>query len=34
VMAPSLGKMPTTSVRRLIAPLRRSKGLVLWILGL
>jgi hypothetical protein len=27
-MAVSLGKMPTTSVRRLISPLRRSIGLV------
>lgn len=27
-MAASLGKMPTTSVRRLISPLRRSSGLV------
>jgi hypothetical protein len=27
-MASSLGKMPTTSVRRLISPLRRSIGLV------
>ena len=27
-MASSLGKMPTTSVRRLISPLRRSSGLV------
>ena len=27
VMAASLGKMPTTSVRRLISPLRRSSGL-------
>src|SRR5438874_12911602 len=26
--ASSLGKMPTTSVRRLISPLRRSNGLV------
>src|SRR5215470_11397743 len=33
VMAASLGKMPTTSVRRLISPLRRSSGLVLWIFG-
>src|SRR3984893_7944632 len=32
-MASSLGKMPTTSVRRLISPLRRSNGLVLWIFG-
>jgi DNA invertase Pin-like site-specific DNA recombinase len=34
VMAASLdlGKMPTTSVRRLISPLSRSKGLVEWIL--
>ena len=29
-MAASLGKMPTTSVRRLISPLRRSSGFVLW----
>jgi hypothetical protein len=28
MMASSLGKMPTTSVRRLISPLRRSIGLV------
>jgi hypothetical protein len=28
VIASSLGKMPTTSVRRLISPLRRSIGLV------
>jgi hypothetical protein len=28
-MASSLGKMPTTSVRRLISPLTRSIGLVL-----
>src|SRR6188768_4386146 len=28
VMAASLGKMPTTSVRRLISPLTRSRGLV------
>jgi hypothetical protein len=28
VMASSLGKMPTTSVRRLISPLSRSIGLV------
>ena len=34
VMASSLGKMPTTSVRRLISPLSRSSGLVLWIFGL
>jgi hypothetical protein len=27
-MASSLGKMPTTSVRRLISPLSRSIGLV------
>lgn len=27
-MASSFGKMPTTSVRRLISPLRRSIGLV------
>ena len=27
-MAASLGKMPTTSVRRLISPLSRSSGLV------
>ena len=27
-MASSLGKMPTTSVRRLISPLSRSSGLV------
>ena len=27
-MASSLGEMPTTSVRRLISPLRRSIGLV------
>lgn len=27
-MAASLGKMPTTSVRRLISPLRRSSGFV------
>lgn len=32
-MAASLGKMPTTSVRGLISPLRRSSGLVLWALG-
>src|ERR1700731_3348717 len=32
-MASSLGKMPTTSVRRLISPLSRSSGLVLWIFG-
>ena len=32
-MASSLGKMPTTSVRRLISPLSRSKGLVLCSLG-
>jgi hypothetical protein len=31
VIAASLGKMPTTSVRRLISPLRRSSGLVEWI---
>ena len=29
-MASSLGKMATTSVRRLISPLRRSSGLVEW----
>jgi hypothetical protein len=29
VIAASLGKMPTTSVRRLISPLSRSSGLVL-----
>ena len=34
VMASSLGKMPTTSVRRLISPFSRSSGLVEWILGL
>ena len=28
-MAASLGKMPTTSVRRLISPFNRSSGLVL-----
>ena len=33
VIAASLGKMPTTSVRRLISPLRRSSGLVEWILA-
>jgi hypothetical protein len=33
-MASSLGKMPTTSVRRLISPLSRSSGLVEWIFGL
>ena len=33
VMAASLGKMATTSVRRLTSPFRRSSGLVLWILG-
>ena len=33
VMAASLGKMPTTSVRRLISPLTRSSGLVEWILA-
>src|SRR6185312_1077372 len=33
VMAASLGKMPTTSVRRLISPLRRSSGLIEWIFG-
>jgi hypothetical protein len=33
VMASALGKMPTTSVRRLISPLRRSSGLVRWIFG-
>ena len=27
-MAASFGKMPTTSVRRLISPMRRSSGLV------
>ena len=32
-MASSLGKMPTTLVRRLISPLRRSIGLVLCSLG-
>src|SRR5882724_6085887 len=32
-MASSLGEMPTTSVRRLISPLSRSSGLVLWIFG-
>src|SRR5712672_4626910 len=32
--ASSLGKMPTTSVRRLISPLSRSSGLVKWIFGL
>ena len=32
-MASSLGKMPTTSVRRLISPLSRSRRLVEWILG-
>ena len=30
VMAASLGKMPTTLVRRLISPLRRSRGFVEW----
>ncbi len=29
----SLGKMPTTSVRRLISPFSRSSGFVLWILA-
>ena len=29
-MASSLGKMPTTSVRRLISPFRRSSGFVEW----
>jgi hypothetical protein len=28
-----IGKIPTTSLRRLISPLRRSSGLVLWILA-
>jgi maleylacetate reductase len=32
-MAASLGKMPTTSVRRLISPLTRSRGLVLCSFG-
>ena len=32
-MASALGKMPTTSVRRLISPLSRSSGLALWIFG-
>jgi hypothetical protein len=32
VIASSLEKMPTTSVRRLISPLRRSNGLMEWIL--
>jgi transposase-like protein len=31
--AASLGKIPTTSLRRLVSPLRRSSGLVLWILA-
>jgi hypothetical protein len=33
VIAASSGKMPTTSVRRLISPLRRSKGWVEWSLA-
>ncbi len=33
MIAASLGKMPTTSVRRLTSPLRRSSGLVEWILA-
>ena len=33
VMASSLGKMPTTLVRRLISPCRRSSGLVEWSLA-
>ena len=33
MIAASLGTMPITSVRRLISPLRRSKGLVEWSLA-
>ena len=33
VIASSLGKMATTSVRRLISPLSRSSGLMEWIFG-
>ena len=32
-MALAESRMPTTALRRLISPLRRSRGLVLWILA-